>query len=395
MATATGHSGEKAPAFFAPLEGMRGLAAVGVVLYHSYYHWHINAVGIVMHGNLFVDLFFVISGFVIAHIYGTRLRDGRELAKFALLRTARLYPLHLFTLLLVAGYTVATKWAAHAWKLPIGPGHNSDLGHNTLRMFLDNLLLVQAIVEHRASFNRPSWSISTEYYTYFIFALVALATAYYKKLRVPACMLLAGCALGYLLWRGSLTLDTRLLRCIGGFFVGTLVYAAWHAWHPRVEHMLGHGWKVHAAELAAVAMALAAVWHAGKGLNQFLVIPAFALLVFLLAAGRGVAAAFIRHRYVQNLGKWSYSIYMVHFTLILLISDAARLTWRPGIRVFLWWPVWKTSLLTLLLVVAVLAVASLTFRFIEDPPRRWAKRWAARRWGRDRSADRDALVGAP
>src|SRR5690349_15370806 len=91
--------------FFGSLEGMRGLAAVGVVFYHTYWHWQLNNISFVRHSQLFVDLFFVISGFVISHIYSTRLRSPNDFLAFALLRTARLYPLHLFTLLLIAGYT--------------------------------------------------------------------------------------------------------------------------------------------------------------------------------------------------------------------------------------------------------------------------------------------------
>ena len=386
----------KAPAFLAPLEGMRGLAAVGVVLYHSWYHWHINGIGLVEHGNLFVDLFFVISGFVISHIYTSRLRDLKDLAQFAVLRTARLYPLHLFTLLVLAGYTLVSAWLQTDWQLGFTRMHMDLLAQNNWRHFLENLFMLQALLSpNTPSFNSPSWSISTEYFTYFIFALVVLAAARHRRQLPWLFALLACVSLGYLLWNGSLTRDARLLRCIGGFFGGTLVYLAWSRFWPALRRWLGQGWRSHAAETVAVALAVAALWDCGEGRLQFLVLPCFALLVFLLADGGGVVTRSLQHRYIQNLGKWSYSIYMVHFTVILSLSDLARLWWRRGPSEFMWWDAWRSSALTLLLLVLVLTVASLTYRCVEDPPRRWAKRWVARRWGREPAPLPDASIGAP
>jgi peptidoglycan/LPS O-acetylase OafA/YrhL len=386
----------KTAAFLAPLEGMRGLAAVGVVLYHSYYHWQINQIPLIEHGNLFVDLFFVISGFVISHIYTSRLRSAQDLARFAVLRSARLYPLHLFTLLLLAAITLASAWAQGAWGLRFPRLHMSMLSNNDVQHFFENLCMLQALLSpNTPSFNSPSWSISAEYFTYFIFAFAVFMAAWQRALLRLTFAALALLPLGYLLWNGSLTGDDRLLRCLGGFFGGTLVYLAWTRLQPGLQRRLGRGLAAHAAELAAVALAGLALWYCGEGRGQFLTLGCFALLVFLLADGAGVVTRFLKHRYIQALGKWSYSIYMVHFTIILLLSDLAKLFWSRGPSVFMYWHAGRVALLTLLLVTLVLGVASLTYRYVEDPPRRWAKRWVARRFGKDASAGQDALAGAP
>ncbi|HEY3643787.1 MAG TPA: acyltransferase [Gammaproteobacteria bacterium] len=385
----------KAPAFFSPLEGLRGIAAVGVVLYHSWYHWQINGIGLIEHGNLFVDLFFVISGFVISHIYISRLRERRDLAQFAVLRTARLYPLHLFTLLVLAAYTLGSAWAQSAWGLSFTRMHAGLLANNTWTHFLENLLMLQALLSpNTPSFNSPSWSISTEYFTYFIFALAVILAARRGKLFLSMAAALALLSLGWLFQEGSLTRDERLLRCIGGFFSGALVYLAWVRFQPALRRRL-EGAPGHLAELAALALAGTALWYCGEGRAQFLVLPCFALLVFLLADGRGIVTRALRHRYIQNLGKWSYSIYMVHFTIILVMSDLARVFWVRGPSTFMWWHLDRTLPLTLLLLTVVLLVASLTYRYIEDPPRRWAKRWVARHWGERPAEVPDAPIGAP
>lgn len=384
-------SAAKAPAFLSPLEGLRGIAAVGVVLYHSWYHWQINEVPLIEHGNLFVDLFFVISGFVISHIYIARLREQQDLVQFAVLRTARLYPLHLFTLLLLAAYTLGSAWAQAAWRLPFPRLHATLLANNNAGQFVENLLMLQALLSaNTPSFNSPSWSISAEYFTYFIFALTVAIAARSRRLFLLLAAGLALAALGWLFQAGSLTGAERLLRCIGGFFSGALVYLAWSRWQLRLRGVAGQ-----AAELAAVVLAGTALWYCGEGRAQFLVLPCFAVLVFLLADGGGIVTALLRHRYIQNLGKWSYSIYMVHFTIILAMSDLARVFWNRGPSAFMWWHLKRTLPLTLVLLAVVLLVASLTYRYIEDPPRRWAKRWVARRWGKGEAKLPDAPIGAP
>jgi peptidoglycan/LPS O-acetylase OafA/YrhL len=386
----------KSPAFLAPLEGMRGIAAVGVVLYHSFYHWQINRVPLIEHGNLFVDLFFVISGFVISHIYTFRLSTEHELARFAVLRTARLYPLHLCMLLVLAAYTLGTAWARNAWGLPFPQIHASMVANNNGGSFLQNLFMLQGLISSKTpSFNSPSWSISTEYFTYFSFGLTVLIVDPRSRWFPLVLSGLALASLGCLIWEGSLTHDLKLLRCVGGFFSGALVHLAWTRSRSALRRWAGSGVRAHVAELAAVALTTATLWCCGEGRAQFLLLPCFALLVLLLADGGGMVTAFLRQRHIQRLGKWSYSIYMVHFTIILAVSDLARCIWPRGPVEFTRWNAGETALLTLLLLALVLLISGLTYRYVEDPPRRWAKRWVTRRWGRDPGTEQDALAGAP
>jgi len=88
---------------FLCLDSFRGLAACLVAVAH----FDVNSVNSIIYGNkilgsgiLYVDLFFVISGFVIFVNYDTRLRNGYGLMRFMLLRFGRLWPLHMFILLL-------------------------------------------------------------------------------------------------------------------------------------------------------------------------------------------------------------------------------------------------------------------------------------------------------
>ncbi|MGE5626113.1 MAG: acyltransferase family protein [Bacillota bacterium] len=368
----------KGTEFFASLEGMRGIAALGVVFYHVEWHWHLYGLEIVRNGRLFVDLFFIISGFVISHIYAARLNSPRALAEFAVLRTARLYPLHFFTLLLIAGITLSMPWLTAHWSAL--PADDPRLRENTLNQFLQNLFLVHALVPgHHFSFNRPSWSISVEYFTYFLFAILAVLTFGRKSLMVAASALVAGASVLYLWHRGALTVNISLLRCFTGFFIGVLLQFLWQRVHSGAREMLEHGWKAHIAETLCLALIIAAMTYGGHRHAQFLVLPAFALGVWLFSLSHGWVTRVLESRWIQNLGKWSYSIYMVHFSLLLVATDTLRVATRIGdtarhVRL----NVWEVDAVGATFIALVLIMSSLTYRFIEVPPRTLAKHWVAR-----------------
>src|SRR5258708_32734760 len=79
---------------FQALDGWRGIAALWVALYHSPFYGHLYGVPLVRNAYLFVDLFFVLSGFVISHAYADRLGDGKAVLVFLIRRFGRLWPLH-------------------------------------------------------------------------------------------------------------------------------------------------------------------------------------------------------------------------------------------------------------------------------------------------------------
>src|ERR1700761_6040207 len=100
---------------FETLNAMRGIAAIGVVLFHGRALWH-GAVA--PHGYLAVDIFFMLSGFVIAHAYEERLRLGLSVAEFAKIRIIRFYPLYALGLTLGITRYLMLKMAHNADALP-------------------------------------------------------------------------------------------------------------------------------------------------------------------------------------------------------------------------------------------------------------------------------------
>jgi peptidoglycan/LPS O-acetylase OafA/YrhL len=373
--------------FFTSLEGMRGIAAMGVVLYHVFWNWHYANGTFLDHTSFFVDLFFIISGFVISHIYITRLGDARHFNEFFVLRTARLYPLHLFTLLLVAGLLLLTHWLiAHRPEFAILADDKRLKG--SPRQFLLNLGLLQVLPRSQHfTFNRPSWSISAEFFTYLVFALVVMIAA--GKRAWIGCIAAVIVALaGFEIWRrGGIEvvnvrvkpwLNPSLLRCLTGFFLGVLVQSIWRLIHARVRPLLAGGWKAHLAELACVAAVYFALAHLFFRREQFLILLVFCITVLLFTLSRGCVTLFLESRPIQALGRWSYSIYLTHFFILVVFADVLRLVYQKRDASHLMGP-WSYDVLTLVFMAVVLLVSSLTYRFIEVPPRNWAKDWIARR----------------
>lgn len=87
---------------FVALDGLRGVAAIMVALRHAPFLWAIPATptGWMRNSYLAVDLFFVLSGFVLEHAYGRRFREGMSLRAFMLARLQRLYPLYALAFIL-------------------------------------------------------------------------------------------------------------------------------------------------------------------------------------------------------------------------------------------------------------------------------------------------------
>lgn len=373
--------------FFASLEGMRGLAALGVVLYHVFWMSNLWANPLIRHGALFVDFFFVISGFVICHIYSARLSSLRGLRDFFLLRTARLYPLHLFTLLLISAMMLGFEWLGANWD-SLAPFTGDPRLSGTPKSFVRNLLLLQGITfQHGFSFNRPSWSISTEYYTYLVFAVIALATAGKRSL-IALVALAIVIAAGTHLWeRGGLEvvatwdrlpLSAGFLRCLTGFFIGVLLQFIWQMQHTVGRKLLGNSWRSHVVETASIGFIAGTMWFCGEHRGQFLVLLAFASAVLVFTISDGWVTFLLASVPMQKLGKWSYSIYLMHFIVLIACFDVLRLVFHRNDVAHLL-PRWGFYLLTALIVGLILLVSSITYRLIEVPPRSWAKNSIARK----------------
>src|SRR5262245_59183500 len=182
------------------LDSLRIIAACAVVVLHYSDYFKELAVGRFMvdhvwHFNLFVDLFFVVSGFVIARQYFGDVGDGAAIGRFLWRRLARIYPLHLATL---AFYVVI------ALALSFGVSHTDNPARYPFSDLPAQILLLHAFVGERLTFNFPSWSLSAEMFCYLLFPLVALI-AQRRKEAVIALVALTALANSLWAWAAGTT----------------------------------------------------------------------------------------------------------------------------------------------------------------------------------------------
>src|ERR1700709_560293 len=172
---------------FRALDGWRGVCALLVAAHHIEVHGFLYWQPLIRNAWLFVDFFFVLSGFVIAHAYGAHLEKGPEIKAFVIRRFGRLWPLHAAMLLALIGLELAHLAIAHGHPIPgARPAFPAGRAPSAI---LTNLFLVQSLGLHPyETWNGPAWSISTEFYTYLIFAAVCFVA---PRFRILLSLLLA------------------------------------------------------------------------------------------------------------------------------------------------------------------------------------------------------------
>lgn len=291
---------------FVVLDSWRGLAALFVASFHFTTIWSMDGGGFISQSWIFVDFFFVLSGFVIAHSYSARLTTAAGIVDFVLRRIGRLWPLHMLMLCLLAALQLA-RLVLDPVGAPPDPSH-ALLGFISAAFFLHSTPIWPSI-----SLNGPSWSISAEFWTYLIFAgIVFLAASRGLAMALFATWIAAL----VLLLLGPARLETyaefAVIRCLYGFIAGALTYQLWRRLRDTAmfDSRLAHVIEI----VAVLAIGLFVTLWANTG-YQFLAPFVFGLGIFLFAFERGAVSALLQFRPFVIIGDLSYSIYMTHSLL--------------------------------------------------------------------------------
>jgi peptidoglycan/LPS O-acetylase OafA/YrhL len=360
-------------AVIAPLTGVRLVAAVWVVAFHVYLvngddlasrHPLVDAVvgPIAGQGDLGVDLFFLLSGFVLAHNYLDRLGaipSLRGAVAFWSLRIARVWPLYMVA---IVGGGVLLSLRLHWW----GTEPNVPLSWGK---FIAQVFMVQqwtAANVPNTSWTGPAWSISAEWLAYLCFPLLAVVVWRVRRHAGPrtttACAVLV--LLPVLGWTAVAHTQAApymwLARLAGEFTCGMLLSAALAGQGSRADRWWGRLTPVVVA--AGAAWLYAAALLGGDWLGP-LVLALFPLLVVALARGDGRLHRWLGSRPLVLGGGVSFALYLVHVPLLKLFRDAlahGALPLAPAHQLYG----------ELVVVALSAAIAYLLFRHVEEPARR-------------------------
>lgn len=357
------------------LTSVRFLFALGVVLFH--YQLNIVQPGdaglaLIERARLAVDFFFILSGFVLAHVYGQAVRrGGYDHRRFLIARLARIYPAHAFML----GFMALLALAALLLNQPFDRQEYSASG------FLQALFLVHAWFPTPSpnEWNGPSWSLSAEWAAYLAFPVFAWVGL--RRRRSPWVTLALAIGLfaaadafyraryGEILPHAELVLG--VLRIAPEFLFGIGLYQLSARLQP--SSAVARAWATGAATTLVLLMS----FSADERLTVFVSGVFIMSLAWLARCGGDRAFA---HPWALAAGEASYALYLVHLPLLIL--------WKNGMAMLV--GVDSAYRMTLpeaavLLVISVTAAFALHF-FWERP---------ARRWVRDRFLSPSILKGIP
>jgi peptidoglycan/LPS O-acetylase OafA/YrhL len=390
----------KSVSYLSNLTPLRGIAALLTVIFH---------VDLMLGGGgdmllkfkdsffinrmyLMVDFFFILSGFIMLHVYGQWFKDsatGSEFKRFTIARFARVYPLHFFTLL----YCILLKLIFMALG---GVSHNPmDAVSNNFWAIPSHLLLIHSMnVNEWFTWNNASWSISTEWWMYMLFPFLVKP---FSKLNSEGRVgVVLACFLGYLVltfWiipiitvpasipftkvdyedmSINVAYQYGFLRCLFGFVLGMMMYQGYTEGFAR--KFFGNGFT-----LVALTIGLSLCLH--FAVPDVFSVSFFPLILLSAAYGSDTMNAFFNTKALQRLGDWSFSIYLVHQPLLYTIGTikAIQGIGKPFVPPTGSPP--KMDMLTgwmvcIAFIAFTLFVSYLTFRFIEVPARNRINKWA-------------------
>jgi peptidoglycan/LPS O-acetylase OafA/YrhL len=328
------------------LDGLRGIFSLLVVLFHLNKN---NAPLFVVdnffvrESYIFVDFFFILSGYVISLSYNDRINTQNDFITFIKKRIIRLYPLLLFS-------TLMYWYFVH----PI-------FNEKNILLALDTLLFTNAtpILGSGIGMNYPSWSISSELLSYLGFGMVSLLAMKSNKTIIIGiltliCFIILGFQHNYFA-----TGDYGFIRGLSCFNLGYLVFIA-----ATKQYKIHNNWEW----LIPICIIALMYFHFTIAINnqiiQFLVqllIPfTFAASIFVLINTNGVLSKLLQGNHFLFLGKISYSIYLNHaFVIGFGVPKLFKLISINEVEM-------KKSICLLLLLVLLIVYSSITQYFIEN-----------------------------
>lgn len=318
-----------------------------------------------------VSFFFILSGFILTYSY-SKLESKKETIFFICKRIARIWPLHMATLLIfVLGCGPILKMPLESWLITT-----------------TNILMVHAWVPSQDfcfSFNSPSWSISTEFFFYLSMPLLLVFLARPTKLLfASACLLLTLISIATVNGNPDLSLWLLYISPIGRLFefiLGLLLADKFLKNRSRKDLSFKKASIIEGISIALVLLAIfnttmvsaivaASIGEAGKCWIEdvgMTIVP-FSLLIFISAMNRGFVSKALSIRPLVFLGEISFAIYLVHVPLRILWDF-----WVPSLKT----SITQECLLLAVFVTLVLTLSHLLYSVVERPCQKFLTEFAS------------------
>jgi peptidoglycan/LPS O-acetylase OafA/YrhL len=342
---------------FDSLTGLRFILALWIAVFHfgdMYDHAGMGSWPIMKAGVARVDVFFVLSGFVLTHVYWMRTEAKFDFAAFLQARFARLFPLHLLALSLLLVLVGLANLI----------GATGETQGYTWQGFLANIFLLQAWgIEGSGKWNFPAWTISAEFFGYLLFPLFLLLATSFRR----APLLFLACSITFILILDlvfrqllgrSLTQSTQDLGAVRGSAV-MLVGVAGRVAFERTQLSARMGLGIAIAGIAIACTAAFFAWSTG-----IVALGGILLVTGLASRDRQGLSSILNSPVMVELGKWSYGIFILHVPIFMALRHAAGLMGYEFV----------VNLVTTLVCICILICASAVAHYVvEEPARKWLR----------------------
>jgi peptidoglycan/LPS O-acetylase OafA/YrhL len=342
----------------------------------------------VSRGYLWVEFFFALSGFILVHVYGARAWEfwkGKAYVPFLRARLARLYPVHLFTLITML-YLMWVLNALADWGGYVSIFHQPYHPINTWPSFIANLFMVQAWnLFPFLTWNGASWFVSVEFLLCLLFPVYVLLSR--GRWWIGVALIGVGFSALTMIAQASghgldVTFHNGVFRGMAGFAVGAGLAMLYREAQQRGADRLPD-WIFHGVQILALAYFFWATYRTGWAFSvrDMWFVSALYLMIFLLAFDRGFLAQALSSAIPRRLGVWSYGIYMGQTFWLQAVRYFEQRWYPPGDTMVLglrfsdvmWWAEPFALMLVCIGWGALLAI------YVEHPVNGWLRRRIARK----------------
>ena len=297
------------------LDSFRGLCAIFVIMSHVEVYHSFYGDAFIYNSYLFVDFFFVLSGFVISHSLSDKNINLLNFKHFIKGRFFRVWPLHIFTLLCFLILLMI--------QLLLYKDYSIFSGRYSVESFIANVLLIQSLgLFDELTWNFPSWSISVEFYTYVLFYLALIFLYKIKPTHLKLILFKIFLIFSLYLMVFSFSnvymkmMETLgIIRCLLGFTLGSLMYDLF-IMKPLSRFKFNFSF-FEVVLILSVAVFIGFVKE--KSWLSALSPIIFSMVVILFSFEKGVVSQLLKNKFLLHLGKISYSLYLMHIVIFAYI----------------------------------------------------------------------------
>jgi peptidoglycan/LPS O-acetylase OafA/YrhL len=307
------------------LDGIRGIAAIIIAFFWHYKaffetdkpfyiigYWAYN------YGWMMVDLFFILSGFVFYYVYADQIKANKlGIVDFCILRFSRLYPIHLLTLCIVAGFKIIQKIVNSNIYM------YNEYRYNILDFLLNIPMLQNGWVVTIFSFNAPSWSISVEIMMYFLFFYFFYYSKNSKKYLINSVIMIYLGVVIYISDWNTGFFNNQIARGLIGFFIGIITAEVYLNYYNSIKYkkfiLLLCYFGIFTTTIIPIIIGYDRIpkWPL---ITSFGLFPSLIIIILSLK----YLSKIFSSKPLLYFGELSYSIYLFHYPSVLIIINLTK-----------------------------------------------------------------------